>query len=87
MSQILLTRWTFFDQTRAPTAMTWKKPGQRFDFGFTGKNNHEGTRGDADHFMAVIIYRNVVIAVEQYHGRINTEVFSSFFCEHFYQHF
>ena len=35
--------------------MTWKKPGQRFDFGFTGKNNHEGTRGDADHFMAVII--------------------------------
>ena len=72
-----------FDQTRAPRAMVWRKPGQGFDFSFTGKGSHEGTGGTVAHFMAAIAYGKGVIAAEQYHGRINAEKFSSFVCEHF----
>ena len=72
-----------FDQARAPRAMAWRKPGQGFDFGFTGKGSHEGTGGTVAHFMAAIAYGKGVIAAEQYHGRINAEKFSSFVCEHF----
>ena len=32
-----------FDQSRGPVAMTWRNPGQGFDFSFTGKGSHEGT--------------------------------------------
>ena len=72
-----------FDQARAPRAMAWRKPGQGFDFGFTGKGSHKGTGGTAAHFMAAIAYGKGVIAAEQYHGRINAEKFSSFVREHF----
>ena len=72
-----------FDQARASRAMTWRKPGQGFDFGFTGKESHEGTGGTVAHFMAEIAYGKGVIAAEQYHGRINVEKFPSFVREHF----
>ena len=72
-----------FDQARASRAMAWRKPGQGFDFGFTGKGSHEGTGGTVAHFMAAIAYGKGVIAAEQYHGRINAEKFSSFVREHF----
>ena len=72
-----------FDQARAPRAMASRKPGQGFDFGFTGKGSHEGTGGTVAHFMAAIVYGKGVIAAEQYHGRINAEKFSSFVQEHF----
>ena len=72
-----------FDQARAPRAMAWRKPGQGFDFGFTGKGSHEGTGGNVADFMAAIAYGKGVIAAEQCHGRINAEKFSPFFCEHF----
>ena len=71
------------DQVRAPRAMAWRKPGQGFDFGFTGKECHEGTGGTVAHFMAAIAYGKGVIAGEKYHGRINAEKFSSFVREHF----
>ena len=70
-----------FDQARAPRAMAWKNPGQRFDFGFNGKGNHEGTEGTVAHFIAAIAFGKGVIAAEEYHGRINAERFSSF-CQH-----
>ena len=72
-----------FDQARAPKAMAWRKPGQGFDLGFTGKRSHEGTGGTVAHFMAAIAYGKGVIAAEQCHGRINAEKFSSFVHEHF----
>ena len=72
-----------FDQARAPRAMTWRKPGKGFDFGFTGKGSHETTGGTVADFMAAIAYGKGVIAAEQYHGRINVEKFSSFVREHF----
>ena len=72
-----------FDQARAPRDMAWRKPGQGFDFGFTGKGSHEGTGGTVAHFMAAIAYGKGVIAAEQYHGRINAEKFSSFVHDHF----
>ena len=72
-----------FDQARASRAMAWRKPGQGFDFSFTGKGSHEGTGGTVAHFMAATAYGKGVIAAEQYHGRINAEKFSSFVREHF----
>ena len=71
------------DQARASRALAWRKPGQGFDFGFTGNGNHEGTGGNVAHFMAAIAYGKGVIAAEQYHGRINAEKFSSFVRENF----
>ena len=62
-----------FDQARAPRAMAWRKPGQGFDFGFTGKGSHEGTGGTVAHFMTAIAYGKGVIVSEQYHGKINAE--------------
>ena len=73
-----------FDQATAPRAMAWRKPGQGFDFGFTGKGSHEGTGGAVAHFVAAIAYEKGVIAAEQYHGRINAEKCSSFVGEHFH---
>ena len=72
-----------FDQARAPRAMAWRKAGQGFDFGFTGKGSHEGTGGSVAQSMAAIAYGKGVIAAEQYHGRINAEKFSSFVHDHF----
>ena len=72
-----------FDQARAPRAMAWRKPGQGFDFGFTGKGSHEGTGGNVAHFMSAIAYGKGVIAAEEYHRRINSKTFSSFVREHF----
>ena len=72
-----------FDQSRGPVAMTWRNPGQGFDFSFTGKRSHEGTGGTVAHFMAGWAYGKGVTAAEQYHGRKNTEKFSSFVHEHF----
>ena len=72
-----------FNQARAPRVMAWRKPGQGFDFGFTGKGSHEGTGGNVAHFMAAITYGNGVIAAKQHHGIINAETFSSFVREHF----
>ena len=43
-----------FDQARAPRAIAWRKPGQGFDFCFTGKGSHEDTGGNVAHFMAAI---------------------------------
>ena len=63
--------------------MAWRKHGQRFDFGFTGKESHEATGGTVAHFMAAIAYGKGVIAAAQYHGRINAEKFSSFVGKHF----
>ena len=70
------------DQARAPRAMAWRKPGQGFDFGSTGKGSHESTGGNVSNFMAATAYGKGVIAAEQYHGRINAEKFSSFVREH-----
>ena len=72
-----------FDQARAPRAMIWRKPGQGLDFGFTAKGSHEGTGGSVAHFMAAIAYGKGVIVAEQYFGRINADIFSSFVREHF----
>ena len=72
-----------FDQARAPRAMAWRKPGQGFDFGFTGKGSHEVTGGTVAHFMAAIACGKGVIVAEQYHGSINIEKFSSFVRKHF----
>ena len=72
-----------FDQVRAPRTMAWRKSGQGFDFGFTGKGSYEGTGWNVAHFMAAIAYGKGVIAGEQYNVRINAETFSSFAHEHF----
>ena len=72
-----------FDHARAPRAMAWRKPGQGFDFSFTGKGSHEGTGGTVAHFMAAIAYGKGVTAADQYHGRMNAKKFSSFVREHF----
>ena len=72
-----------FDQARTPGAIAWRKPGQGFDFGFSGKGSHEGTGRNVVHFMAEIVYGNGVIAAAQYHRRINAKTFSSFVREHF----
>ena len=39
------------DQTRAPRAMVWRKPGQGLDFGFTAKESHEGTGESVAHIV------------------------------------
>ena len=70
-----------FDQARAARAMTWRKPGQGLDFGFTAKGSNEG--GSIAHFMAAIAYQKGVTAAEQHFRRINTDTFSSFVSEHF----
>ena len=72
-----------FDQASAPRAMAWRKPAQGLDFGFTGKESHEGTGGNIAHFMAATAYGKGVIAAEQYHVKANIEKFSSFVHEHF----
>ena len=72
-----------FDQTRAPRAMVWRKPGQGLDFGFTAKGGHEGTGESVTHIVAAIAYGKGVIAAEQYFGRINADTYSSFVHEHF----
>ena len=72
-----------FDQSRGPGAMTWRNPGQGFDFSFAGKGSHEDTGGTVAHFMVAIAYGKGVTAAEQYHVRKNTEKFTSFVCEHF----
>ena len=63
--------------------MAWRKSGQGFDFGFTGKGSNEGTGETVAHSMAAIAYGKGAIAAEQYHGRINAGTFSSFVREHF----
>ena len=45
-----------FKQARAPKAMAWKRPGQGFDFGFTGKGSQKDTGGTVAQFMTVIAY-------------------------------
>ena len=50
-----------FDRARAPRAMAWRKPGQGFDFGFTGKGSHEGT---VAHFIVAIAYGRAIIAAK-----------------------
>ena len=72
-----------FDQTRAPRAMVWRKPGQGLDFGFTAKESHEGTGESVAHIVVAIAYGKGVIAAEQYFGRINADTYSSFVHEHF----
>ena len=72
-----------FDKVRAPRAMVWRKPGQRLDFGCTGKGSHERTGGGMAHVMVAIGYGKGVIAAEQYFGRIDADIFSSFVHEHF----
>ena len=54
-----------FDQSRAPRAMVWIKPGQRLDFGFNAKGIHKRTGGSVARFMAAITYGKGVIAVVQ----------------------
>ena len=68
----------FFDQSGAPSAMVWRKPGQGLDFGFTAKECHEGRGWSAADFMAAIAYGKGVVAAELYFGRINAGTFSSF---------
>ena len=53
-----------FDQASAQRAVTWRGPGLGFDFGFTRKESHGGTRENVAHFMTAISYRKSVIAVE-----------------------
>ena len=72
-----------FDKVRAPRAMVWRKPGQRLDFVCTGKGSHERTGGGVAHVMVAIGYGKGVIAAEQYFGRIDADIFSSFVHEHF----
>ena len=72
-----------FDQARAPTAVTTRKPGQRFNLGFTEKGRHEDTEGNVPYFMVAITCGKGVTAAEQYHDRINVETFSLFVCEYF----
>ena len=72
-----------FDQTRAPTAVTRRKPGQRFNLGFTEKGSHEETGGNVVYFMVAITCGKGVIAAEPYHDRRDVEKFSSFVCEYF----
>ena len=70
------------DQARAPRAMAWRKPGQRFYFSLTAKDVMK-----AQERMLLTLWQQLhmerVIAAEQYHGRINAEKFSSFAFEHF----
>ena len=53
-----------FDQASAQRAVTWREPGLGFDFGFTRKESHGGTRENVAHFMTAISYRKGVIAME-----------------------
>ena len=59
------------DQARAPRAMASGKPGQGFDFSFTGKGRNEGTGGAGAHSMTEIAYGKGVIAAEQYYLFVN----------------
>ena len=53
-----------FDQASAQRAVTWRGPGLGFDFGFTRKESHGGTRENVAHFMTAISNRKGVIAME-----------------------
>ena len=57
-------KMNLFDQASAQRAVTWRGPGLGFDFGFTRKESHGGTRENVAHFMTAISYRKGVIAVE-----------------------
>lgn len=46
--------------------MTWRRPDQGPDFGFTAKGSHEGTGEGVSHLMAPIAYGKVVIATGQF---------------------
>ena len=54
-------------------------PEQRFCFGFARKGSHEDTRRNAVQVMATIAYGKGVIALKQYHDRINAESFHHLF--------
>ena len=54
-----------FDQAIVPRALSWKKPGQGFDFGFTEKASHEDTGGTVANFTGTIGYGKGVFAEEQ----------------------
>ena len=45
-----------FKRARTPKAMAWKRPGQGFDYGFTGKGSQKDTGGTVAQFMTVIAY-------------------------------
>ena len=62
-----------------PSAMTWRKPGQGFYFGFVGIGSHKGTGDNVAHFIAAISNGKGEIAVEQYYGSISGKRFSSNF--------
>ena len=72
-----------FKRARTPKAMAWKRPGQGFDFGFTGKGSQKDTGGTVAQFMTVIAYGKGESGAEQYHGRINAKRFSSFVRDYF----
>ena len=68
-----------FKRARTPKAMAWKRPGQGFDFGFTGKGSQKDTEGTVAQFMTVIAYGKGESGAEQYYGRINAKDFPHLF--------
>ena len=55
--------------------MVWRKPGEKFDFSFSGRGSQKGTGEKVAHFMIGIVYRECVIAARQY-SKINPEKLS-----------
>ena len=79
----ILLHGASFTHERAPRALTWRKHGQGFNFGFIEKRSYKSIGGNVAHFMAASAYRKGVITVEQYHVRISGKKFSLFVREHF----
>ena len=53
------------------------------DLNCTAKGSHVGSGGTVGHFLVAIAFNRGVILCEQYHGKINDEMFGEFILEHF----
>ena len=67
-----------FDQAMSPRSMMWRKPQDGLNFQRTAKGSHEGSGGKVAKFMCAIAYGKGLILAEQYHGKLNGEIFAEF---------
>lgn len=71
------------DEARSSKTLAWRRKKEALHPGCTAKGSHVGSGGNVAHFLVAIAYKRGVILCEQYHGKINGDMFSKFIEEHF----
>ena len=75
------------DEAKSTKTMAWHRRNEGLDPFCTAKGSHVGSGGTVAHFIVAIAYNKGVILCEQYHGRINGEMFADFILKHFNETF